>query len=109
MNNSSPQNIATKSNINTDRGNDNNNLPLKSSFTTRTVNITPSRTSPTNKAMIGIGVSPNLRSNTIIKAKDGLDAISMGAQETYKQLTAISNGLIMAASNGFQGAEIGIF
>ena len=72
------------------------------------ISITPSRSSSTAKGLIGIGVSPNLKSNVVIKPKNNLDAINMGIQETSKQLSSISNGLINAASTGFQGSEISV-
>ena len=72
------------------------------------LSVNPSRSSPTGKGLIGIGVSPNLKSNVLIKPKDNFEAINMGIHETSKQLSSITNGFINAASTGFQGTEISV-
>ena len=99
--------FGTSSDVTTN--NKNMKKSVSTSLSTIQLSVSPTRNgNPGGKSMIGIGVSPNIKSNTITKASSPLDAINMGAQETYTQLKSISTGLVTAVSNGFQGSEVGV-
>lgn len=83
------------------------NLPTKTNKKLLKIVIDPNRNPTSGRATIGLGVAPNILAAEIIKAKNPVEAITIGSQETYNQFKTISNGLIAAASTGFQGAEIG--
>ena len=99
---------ASKSNvkdfINVVRASPNVPLSLEVKRDNSIVNL---QATPNSKGMLGISISANVKSSTLVKASNPIEAISMGWKETESIATIVGNGYKSVLQSGISAEQVG--